>query len=289
MRRFECTADGSAKFWEIDVSGVEHTVCFGKLGTNGQTRTKAFASEALALAHAENLIAEKTRKGYVEVATARTSSDADGDDAFMKALSDIEEWMTDNHAGEIVSNLATGASQTAIAACEARVGARFPAALRQLYLLHDGQRNRDLFPLFEDAIFTDLAFALQIRDGMLRYFGVPHGQAVDAAANDLALDRAQMCADPEAPLREEEFSLRWWPLMERNGEYVAVNLDTGRVFEIIKDTPAFVLAADSVTDLLSGYADRMWNDEYEVAGDASLDGVTAKGFVSMKKHLQKVR
>ena len=56
----------SAKFWEITVKGSEVTVRFGRIGTDGQTKVKSLASGAAAEAEAAKLIAEKTRKGYVE-------------------------------------------------------------------------------------------------------------------------------------------------------------------------------------------------------------------------------
>ncbi len=64
-RRFELTEGASSKFWEIEVRGAEHTVRFGRIGTQGQSRTKAFASAEAASRDAEQLIEEKTRKGYV--------------------------------------------------------------------------------------------------------------------------------------------------------------------------------------------------------------------------------
>lgn len=66
MRRFEFVDGGSAKFWEITTSGNDVTVRFGRLGTQGQTQTKSFADAAAAARHAEKLIGEKTKKGYVE-------------------------------------------------------------------------------------------------------------------------------------------------------------------------------------------------------------------------------
>lgn len=63
-RRFE---HGGSKFWEIRVEGSSHTVKFGKIGTDGQEKTKDFASDALAQKDADKLIAEKTKKGYEEV------------------------------------------------------------------------------------------------------------------------------------------------------------------------------------------------------------------------------
>lgn len=65
-RYFECTDDGAAKFWEISMDGNDVTTRWGKIGTNGQQKTKSFASEDKARAEYEKLLAEKSGKGYVE-------------------------------------------------------------------------------------------------------------------------------------------------------------------------------------------------------------------------------
>ena len=67
MRRFEFVGGTSAKFWEIDQSGLEVTVRFGRLGTDGQTQSKDLGSEAEAADHIAKLIKEKLAKGYIEV------------------------------------------------------------------------------------------------------------------------------------------------------------------------------------------------------------------------------
>ena len=56
----------SSKFWEVDVDGQTVTVRFGKIGASGQTTVKDLGSPAEAAAHADKLIAEKVKKGYVE-------------------------------------------------------------------------------------------------------------------------------------------------------------------------------------------------------------------------------
>lgn len=58
----------SQKFWSIDVVGTDVEVNYGKLGTDGQTQVKNYATEAEATKAAEKLINEKTKKGYVETA-----------------------------------------------------------------------------------------------------------------------------------------------------------------------------------------------------------------------------
>lgn len=67
-RRLEFIGGNSAKFWEVEVSGVEVKVRYGRLGSKGQIQDKAFADAVAAQAHAERLIAEKLGKGYREVA-----------------------------------------------------------------------------------------------------------------------------------------------------------------------------------------------------------------------------
>lgn len=68
MRRFEFVEGNSAKFWMTEVSGNNFIVVYGRLGTPGQRKEKAFASEALAAKEMEKKIAEKVKEGYQEVA-----------------------------------------------------------------------------------------------------------------------------------------------------------------------------------------------------------------------------
>ncbi|HLF94878.1 MAG TPA: WGR domain-containing protein, partial [Planctomycetota bacterium] len=65
-RMFECFEDGSSKFWEVSVAGNTMTVRFGRIGTDGQERSKPFADEASARREAEALVREKLGKGYRE-------------------------------------------------------------------------------------------------------------------------------------------------------------------------------------------------------------------------------
>ncbi len=65
-RRFEMVEGSSAKFWEIARDGRSVTVRYGRIGTDGQSKTKELSDEAAALRHAEDLIREKVAKGYEE-------------------------------------------------------------------------------------------------------------------------------------------------------------------------------------------------------------------------------
>src|SRR5262249_45462332 len=65
-RYFEFVEGKSSKFWEVAVSGNEMTVRYGRIGTQGQSKTKTFADGPAASAAAAKLIEEKTGDGYVE-------------------------------------------------------------------------------------------------------------------------------------------------------------------------------------------------------------------------------
>src|SRR5262245_15187538 len=56
----------SSKFWKIELKGNTHQVTYGRIGTDGQSLTKSFASDEVARKEAEKLVAEKLGKGYVD-------------------------------------------------------------------------------------------------------------------------------------------------------------------------------------------------------------------------------
>ena len=70
MRRFELSEGTSNKFWQVERDDASVTVCFGRIGTSGQSQVKSFASATAAQAEMDKLIKEKTKKGYAEVAVA---------------------------------------------------------------------------------------------------------------------------------------------------------------------------------------------------------------------------
>lgn len=57
----------SAKFWRITLENTTHTVTYGKIGTDGQSKTKTFESAEKALKDAQKLIKAKKKKGYEEI------------------------------------------------------------------------------------------------------------------------------------------------------------------------------------------------------------------------------
>jgi len=64
--RLVADSSSGGKFWECSLDGCEMTTTFGKLGSNGQTRTKSFASEEKAVKEFEKQVRAKKKKGYDE-------------------------------------------------------------------------------------------------------------------------------------------------------------------------------------------------------------------------------
>jgi predicted DNA-binding WGR domain protein len=67
MRRFEFVEGTSSKFWVPELQGSTFIVTYGRLGTAGQRKEKAFPDEESARREYERKVAEKVREGYKEV------------------------------------------------------------------------------------------------------------------------------------------------------------------------------------------------------------------------------
>jgi predicted DNA-binding WGR domain protein len=67
----------SSKFWRARVEGKTLYVNYGKIGTNGQTQVKDFASRADAMKEYEKLVREKRKKGYQDAGAGRGGGDDD--------------------------------------------------------------------------------------------------------------------------------------------------------------------------------------------------------------------
>ncbi|QCZ31719.1 DUF4132 domain-containing protein [Escherichia fergusonii] len=70
MKSFIYQDEKSHKFWAVEQQGNELHISWGKVGTQGQSQVKNFADAAAAEKAELKLIAEKTKKGYVEDASA---------------------------------------------------------------------------------------------------------------------------------------------------------------------------------------------------------------------------
>jgi predicted DNA-binding WGR domain protein/cell wall assembly regulator SMI1 len=152
MPRFEFSEGTANKFWEVKVEGVTLITSWGRIGTNGQSKTKTFASSTEAQAEYDKLIREKTREGYREVGSpgvpktaAATAPQAAGDEpreALTSALQKVDAAMSKaDRPGH--AKLRAGATEADLAGLAKHVfgGASLPADLRIWFGWHDGQEG----------------------------------------------------------------------------------------------------------------------------------------------------
>lgn len=69
-QRYECTTGGSNKFWTVTVKGSAVTTTWGKIGSDGQSKTQSYGSPTDAAAEAQKLINAKLKGKYVLVSAA---------------------------------------------------------------------------------------------------------------------------------------------------------------------------------------------------------------------------
>ena len=71
-REFTLEDGSSSKFWNITLTNDSFEVHFGRIGTDGQRRTKSFSDSVEAEKEYEKVIRQKTKKGYIEVGCSCT-------------------------------------------------------------------------------------------------------------------------------------------------------------------------------------------------------------------------
>lgn len=75
-REFQLIEGTSSKFWTISLDDAVQTVHYGRIGTAGQTSRKEFDTEIEAKLSHDKLVAEKIKKGYVEVVDGEATAGA---------------------------------------------------------------------------------------------------------------------------------------------------------------------------------------------------------------------
>ncbi|MDF9823830.1 putative DNA-binding WGR domain protein [Breznakia sp. PF5-3] len=82
----ESREEGANKFWKLELKGDSYTVTYGKLGSVGTSKTKAFDSEEAAQKAAEKMVATKRKNGYEDAKELNTESPTTTIDDFMNEL-----------------------------------------------------------------------------------------------------------------------------------------------------------------------------------------------------------
>lgn len=132
--RYELRADGHAKFWEVGRVGKTLTTRWGKIGADGQSKEKSFASENAAKKEEAALIAEKTAKGYARV------FEGAGAKVFQAIVADFKALEADlEKVGfKVTTKYGKPASRASIEKAEKARGRAFPKSLITFLQVADG-------------------------------------------------------------------------------------------------------------------------------------------------------
>jgi hypothetical protein len=163
-----------------------------------------------------------------------------------KALSCVATWMIEHGAPLLAENLADGATADQLIEAEADFGFAFPSELRDLWTLHNGQKE-EMNGFIEYLDLLDARRAFGERD------------SVDLA---LHLLRESPQRSPKAPNGEEIASDHWVPFAGRDSDLLVVSAVSGRVFSC--SDGEMVLVAPSITDWAEHYAARVLADDFAV-------------------------
>ena len=99
----------SQKFWSIEVVGTDITVNYGKLGTDGQTQVKNYATTEEAEKAASKLIAEKDQKKGMQKTAEETAREMKVEakkytlsyDEYENNVNLLDKILKDKHLSEI--------------------------------------------------------------------------------------------------------------------------------------------------------------------------------------------
>lgn len=157
--------------------------------------------------------------------------------------------LSDHGAPLLADNLAPDAPPERLDAVETEVGFAVPAQLRELWSIHDGQKDeQNGFVGALDWFGTQLAVAE--REDVIYFLGF------------LREDRSDW---GEAGVTEAEaMSDAWLPFAGRGHDRLVVSCVSGRVFTCEKDVPPLWYVDDSIVAWLEAYAARVESGAYAV-------------------------
>lgn len=269
MPRYEHVSGSSSKFWEIKLVKNRYVVTYGKLGTDGHSRTKEFADEVTAKKKYDAIIKTKLKRGYALVAgqdeednVAHENVDGEvvpeikGDEtsdpapslpaSIEQSFADIVEWFTDHGATAKVNDLCGPPLPGTLEAVEANLGARLPPALRALYQVHNGQEHMESHTFFSDrTAFLSLSMGLRETKDM-----------VTLLAQHISDGRFE---GKERP-RDGELDDPGWFCFGWGPSYHTVNLKTGRVFVFWRPYEIEIIA-ESFEEYLYNYANDLFDSD----------------------------
>lgn len=231
--RLEFTGGKSSKFWQVAITGSKQTVTYGRIGTDGTSKTKAFESKADAIEASERLIQKKLKKGYLEVsptskiktkkkatstkkASAKRASKkaANAGTSIAKSLDRIKQWMADNHP-LLEKSFNKPATKTAVDKVQREIGIQFPPDVVEYFLTCNGVNF--VAPTDHVDLFPGCGRPLRIEQVTKRW------QFMCKMANEKEDDWMWI---PKGSMQEVAFDPKWIPLSQDHVS-IAVDMNPG--------------------------------------------------------------
>lgn len=166
----------SNKFWEARTDGVRQTVRWGRVGTEGRTLVKDFDDAAACRRDTEKLVAQKQRKGYVEVADesavppkALLSEDEQAELMFWDAIETSNRWKNahwseydvDEHLENLTAALARKGKRTLVQferQLVLHLDALYTAPVAELYIILNNPFTKEGESVIFDGYVSDDGF-----------------------------------------------------------------------------------------------------------------------------------
>lgn len=265
-RYFEFVAEKSSRFWEIEISGREVKVRFGKIGAEGQIQVKKFEMLSDAKSHVEKLINEKYKKGYVEPTSIITMLVKKVAKPFIKSevvpkkmendpITRIENWLLQNHP-KGVKAFGNPATELQIARAESKMEIKFPKYVREFFLRHNGARgDSEGLPLYG----YEWLSLKRIQEEWGFWKGLLDGGSFDGTQSD----------GDGTTVRRDWWNRAWIPLTHSgSGDHLCLDLApgrTGKKGQIIRfwhDDGSRNVLAKSFAEILQKYAEDLESGKY---------------------------
>jgi predicted DNA-binding WGR domain protein len=177
MRKKLIYQDGlSNKFWQVESNGNLQTVVFGKINTKGRESIKAFSSETECLNDTNKLIAEKLKKGYIEISESQAipekaalTEDEKADIVFWEAIkksnqfkgSKWKEYDVDEHIDTLTEQLSKSGKQTLVLfekCLREKLNGLYTAEIAELFIILHSEFKKTKNEITFDAYLSDDGF-----------------------------------------------------------------------------------------------------------------------------------
>lgn len=236
---------GTTKYWEI-VKVLKEEIHHreGDGATVGKLVEDWYMDSIETQDELANLIAGRVSAGYTLSTTkaAKPAKKLKAPKGITESVTRAKAWMSANGGDAIVKNLAKGATDAAIKKAEKKLGFPIPAALAELWKLHDGQKDEgDCF--LHSRNFLSADESVRFRADFVRSIQF----IIDDADSD--------------PLKPAERNDRWLPFAMQDSDMTAIHATTGRVFDFCEE---LTLEDKTLTAFFESFTKSVEHGDYTV-------------------------